>query len=420
MVTRRSVGAVIAAGITPVRAGDVLLPGGVKDHTAQLQEKLDVGGAIHLGPGVFRVKTLRARKPFSLIGTGGQTRLEGDSSVLDIETPRAILRDVDFETVNAQDPVVAVRNALVFEASACIFRGGAFGLSLDSCGGLVSACRFSEQLKTGLFSLDARGLLFSGNDISGSGNNGIQVWRRETGEDGTQVLANRISNIRADDGGDGQNGNGINVYRAGSVIVSDNRITDVAFSGIRNNSGSNCSINGNSISRAGEVALYVEFGFQGAIVANNMIENVVFGISITNFNENGRLAVCSGNVVRNAHGGTSGKPRVGGGIFVEADTIVSNNVLEDINGYGIELGWGSNLRNLIASNNIIRNAKVGIAVSTGDGVGTAQVSGNVIDGAAVAIQGYDHEHASTGELAGENDKVPRHIGLRDNTIIQRS
>ena len=49
------------------------------------------------------------------------------------------------------------------------------------------------------------------NDLADCGNNGIQVWRSEPGEDGSIVTGNRIVRIRADSGGTGENGNGVNV-----------------------------------------------------------------------------------------------------------------------------------------------------------------------------------------------------------------
>jgi uncharacterized secreted repeat protein (TIGR03808 family) len=419
MVTRRSLGLAAGLAVTPATADTLLEPGESPDQTELLQKRLDAGGPIILAPGVFKVKKLRATKPFALIGTPGATQLESIGTLLEISAPRATLRDIDFATDDTKENLVTVDGTLVLEATDCIFRGGLNGLSLDRCGGRVSRNRFSGQAQTSLFSTDSRGLIISENDVDGAGNNGIQVWRREIGEDGSQVIGNRISNIRADGGGDGQNGNGINVFRAGNVTVANNRITDIRFSGIRDNAGSNAIITGNSISRAGEVALYVEFGFQGAIVSNNLIEDVVFGISITNFNDNGRLAVCSGNLIRNAHGGTSGKPRVGGAIFVEADTVVTSNVMEGINGYAIEMGWSDKLRNLVASHNIIRDAKVGIAVSTVNGVGTAMISENIFENTTPAIQGYDHETPSTGDLTEEGAQVPAHITMRGNTIIEK-
>ena len=66
------------------------------------------------------------------------------------------------------------------------------------------------------------------------------------------------------------------------------------------------------------MALYVEFAFEGAIVANNLIDGGNGGISFANFIEHGgRLGVCSGNIVRNIRGGPTypdGNLQIGAGI----------------------------------------------------------------------------------------------------------
>jgi uncharacterized secreted repeat protein (TIGR03808 family) len=49
----------------------------------------------------------------------------------------------------------------------------------------------------------------------------------------------------------------------------------------------------------GEVAIYAEFGFEGAVIANNTIDGAAIGVAVTNFNQGGRLAVVQGNLIRN-------------------------------------------------------------------------------------------------------------------------
>ncbi len=76
-------------------------------------------------------------------------------------------------------------------------------------------------------------------------------------------------------------------------------------------------------SRSGETAIYAEFAFEGAVVSGNIVDGAANGISIVNFDKGGRMAVCSGNVVRNLS--TEGPypadaPGFGVGITVEADT----------------------------------------------------------------------------------------------------
>ncbi len=79
--------------------------------------------------------------------------------------------------------------------------------------------------------------------------------------------------------------------------------------------------------------------------------------------------------------------------------MVSGNVIENAPKWGLMLGWGPYLRDVVASANIIRNCPVGIAVSVVEGSGTTVVSGNVIGGASDgAILGYRWNDKAGGEL----------------------
>ncbi len=200
-----------------------------------------------------------------------------------------------------------------------------------------------ELKEVAVLSYNATALRIEGNIVSECGDGGILVYRWSDGPDGTIITGNRISQIAAQSGGTGQNGNGINVFRADNVTISNNKISDCAFSAIRANSASNVQILGNTCHRSGEVALFVEFGFQGAIVSNNLIETAASGISITNFNDGGRLAVCSNNVLRDITGTgpyAQDNPTFGVGISVEADTSVTGNIVEDARVTGIKLVGG--------------------------------------------------------------------------------
>jgi uncharacterized secreted repeat protein (TIGR03808 family) len=115
------------------------------------------------------------------------------------------------------------------------------------------------------------------------------------GDDGTLVIDNRIEDVTARAGGSGQYGNAVNIFRAGNVIVRGNRIRNAAFSAVRGNTASNLQIVGNTCTGLGEVALYAEFGFEGALIANNIVDGAALGVSVTNFNQGGRLAVVQGN-----------------------------------------------------------------------------------------------------------------------------
>lgn len=389
-----SAGAALAA--TPASA---IAANGTSDQTRELQAAIDKAiagsGVLRLDAGRYRVSGLRITSSLQLEGIAGHT-------ILFAADDAAIL------TVDGADHV---------SISGVTFEGGANGLRLNNSGGRVFGNQFSGQAKTALFALDSRGLEISGNHVHDIGNNGIQVWATDSREDGTIVTNNRVERIAARDGGSGQNGNGINIYKAGHVLVSNNRVTDCSFSAIRNNAGSNCQITGNSVSRTGEVAIYVEFAFEGAVVNNNMIDDVAFGISITNFNEGGRLAVCNGNLVRNVRGGKTAGVTLGGGIYAEADTLISNNVVESATDFGIGLGWGRYCRNLTAQGNLIRDCGKGIIASVAEGAGASYIANNIISGAkTAAIVGMDHLNPVTDDLGKAGAKIPGLLQLKDNIV----
>ncbi len=369
------------------------------DQTLELQAAIDHaaanGGYLRLGAGKFLVSGLRLTTPLQIEGVAGHTRLVAIGSA----------------------DILSVEGAGRVNISGVTFEGGGNGLVLRNCGGRISGNEFLLQEKTALFALDSKGLEISGNHVHDIGNNGIQVWTSEKREDGTLVINNRVEHIAAKAGGSGQNGNGINIYKAAHVLVSNNRIADCYFSAVRNNAGSNCQIMGNNISRSGEVAIYVEFAFEGAVVSNNILDDVGFGISITNFNEGGRLAVCSNNLVRNANGGNTKGANTGFGIAAEADTLVSSNVVENAGDVGIALGWGPYARNLSAQGNLVRNCGKGITASVTEGAAPSYLANNVISGSKIAaIMGMDHREMVTEDLGKNGAKVPELIQLKDNII----
>src|SRR5258708_28007158 len=134
--------------------------------------------------------------------------------------------------------------------------------------------------------------------MGGGGNGGILVPGSKKGDHGALVVDNRIEDINNAAGGSGQYGNAINVFRAGNVIVRGNRISRAAYSAVRGNAASNIQITGNTATDLGEVAIYSEFGFEGAIIANNTIDGAALGIVTCNLNEVVRLAVVQGNPIR--------------------------------------------------------------------------------------------------------------------------
>src|SRR5690606_27028864 len=214
------------------------------------------------------------------------------------------------------------------------------GIALMQCDGTVAMNTITDAANNALFCNDSRGMQITGNVIRGSGNGGIRVWRSEKGTDGSIVADNRIDDTAARAGGSGQNGNAINVYRAADVIVRGNRIAGAAFSAIRGNAASNIQIIGNNCSNLGEVALYAEFDFEGAVITGNVVQRAEIGVVTTNFNDGGRLAVVQGNLIRDMTATAPQGTSAGIGIAVEADAAVTGNVIENAPGIGISLGAG--------------------------------------------------------------------------------
>ncbi len=290
-------------------------------------------------------------------------------------------------------------------------------LYLERCGGRIEKNRVSGAADYAIYAIESTALSIAANTVLDCANGGILVHRWSKGPDGTMVTANRIAGISARSGGTGEYGNGINVFRADNVMVTNNHVSDCAFSAIRSNAGSNVQISGNTCLASGETAIYSEFGFEGAIVSGNLIDGAANGILIVNFNEGGRLATVTGNVVRNlrlegpyVHDGAG----FGFGIAVEADTVVSGNTIENAPKYGLMLGWGPYMRGLVVNGNLVRQAPVGCAVTVVEGAGAALVSGNIFSETPQgAIAGYRWNERATGELADGAERFA-HLTIERN------
>ncbi len=385
------------------------------DLQAEIEKAIQGDGVLRLPAGLFNVSTVKVTGSVRLEGVSGRSKLVSSDGSPALSVADVV--DVTISGIVFEGGEVAARNVTGLVIEDCGFiNSKTSGLRLEGCSGRVSGNNFSGIAQTALFAHDSKGLEISGNHVRDIGNNGIQVWTHAPAEDGTLVCNNRVERIFAKGGGTGENGNGINIYRAGNVIVSGNRISDCAFSAVRNNSGSNCQIIGNSISRTREVAIYCEFGFEGAVVSNNLIEDVAFGISITNFNEGGRLAVVANNLVRKVKGGGSLPQTSAVGIAAEADTQITGNVIEDAAEAGINLGWGQYCRNLMASGNLIRNCGRGIAFSVSESAEPVMIGGNRIAGCTTAIQGMSFNEAVTGDLALAGAAIPAGNMIAGNLV----
>lgn len=393
-----------------------LVPNASDDQTAQFQNAVnravERGRALFLPAGTYPVANLRLPSGTLIVGVPGRTRLVyqgGGGQLIKAEGVSNIgLQGLTFDGANRSIGdftegllhFVGIRNLGIDN---CDIAGSSkMGLVLDRCSGRVENSRIYGAAEAGIRSNEADGLAITGNTVTDCANGGIWIHRWREGEDGTIVSGNRIERIGARYGGTGQFGNGINVFRASGVLISNNRITDCAFSAIRSNTGSNVQIQGNSCLRSGECAIYSEFNFQGAIIANNIVDGGTTGISIANFMDGGRLSVCSGNLIRNISEVGPYPPEVSGfgiGIAAEADTTLTGNVIEGAPRFGMLLGWGPYMRNIAASQNILRDCGTGIAVTVVDGAGSAAITNNIVQGSKLgAIKGYRWLEPATGEL----------------------
>ena len=429
--------AVRAAPLTSALGRDItqygVRPGSPDDQTKVLQRAIDEAARaqapLALPPGVYRTGMLRLQSGTQLIGVRGATRLvfSGGASMLSGEGAGSIgLTNIALDGGGIPLPT---RRGLVhclggrdIRIADCeIIGSGGNGIWFENVSGDISGNIITKSATTAIVSFDARGLLVSRNTIAGTNDNGIEILRSAVGDDGTQVLDNRIEDIKAGPGGSGQYGNAINAYRAGNVIVRGNRIRNCDYSAVRGNSASNIQISGNSVSNVREVALYSEFSFEGAVIANNTVDGAALGVSVCNFNEGGRIAVVQGNIIRNLLPkrpiGTAPDDDAGIGIYVEADTSVTGNVIENAPSFGIIAGWGKYLRDIVISGNVIRNAFVGVGVSVVSGAGTALVNNNMIsETPRGAVVGLDHAQPITPDLSAEGAQRFAQVVIGTNAV----
>ena len=406
--------------------------GGNEDQTSALQRAIDrTAGArvpLLLGPGVYRTGELKLPTGAQILGIRGATRLvftSGSSLIsargADHLTLAGLVLDGGGRPLPEGRGLIHLAwggNVRIVDCE--VAESSRHGIVLEAVAGSVAGTTVRTVADTAILSLDARGLTISGNTVQGAGNNGIQVWRTKKGDDGTLVVDNRIEDVTARSGGSGQNGNAINVFRAANVIVRGNAISRAAFSAVRGNAASNIQIVGNSCTALGEVAIYSEFGFEGAVIANNTVDGAAIGVSVTNFIEGGRLAVVQGNLVRNLKlkrpAGTDPNDGNGIGISVEADASVTGNVVEHAPTAGIMVGWGQYMRDVSVTGNVVRSAGLGIAVSVTPGAGTAVITGNLIANATRgAIVGMDLTKAVTGDLVKDSSRYAQ-LSISGNRV----
>jgi uncharacterized secreted repeat protein (TIGR03808 family) len=409
-----------------------LRPNASEDQTQAFQRAIEQASAaravLRLSPGFYRAGALQLPPYAAIAGVAGATRIvmSGGPSMMSA-TGSDHIRIMGLVLDGAGIPLPERRGLLHFAQGRAvrivdceIVNAGRNGIALESIEGEVSANTITAA-DAAIFSIDAHGLRIAGNTVRGAGNGGILVWRTQPGDDGTLVIDNRIEGITNKAGGSGEWGNAINVFRADNVIVRGNRIRNAAFSAVRGNAASNLQIVGNTCTGLGEVALYAEFGFEGALIANNIVDGAALGVSVTNFDKGGRLAVVQGNIIRNLVGrrppGTDPNDSAGIGIGIEADTVVTGNVVENVPNAGIAAGWGAYLRDVAITSNVIRRADFGITVSVAPGAGAAVIADNLIsDARSGAIVGMEWKKAVTGDLSRDGAARYAQLSIGGNRV----
>lgn len=392
------------------------------DQTARLQQAVDAaanaGLPLYLPGGIYAAGPVELPSSITIHGVRGATRLLaiGDAPILRANQKSAItLRDLSFDGVGtgaSEDgpgllTFIGCENV---ELDALRLQGGSGnGLHLDRSSGRIDNLVVHGFAQTGIFATDSWGLDLSRNRIFNCGNGGIRVLAREPGgHDGTMVAHNDIYDMRADAGGAGENGSGIHVLRATGVTVIGNRLKNCAFSAIRLTSASGSVVSANSCFDSGEVAIRAELGASDSVIADNVVDGAAQGIAITNFDAPGGLTTCTGNIVRNIYASARDNPApMPAGIFAEADTVISDNVIDTVPGVGITAGWGPRLRDVTVSANLVRAADIGVGVSVAEGAGRAVVTGNRVTGAGrAAIAGMALWNIVSDDLVRDAERFP--------------
>ena len=204
--------------------------GGEIDQTATLQlaadQAAETGTPLFLPAGVYSTSRLALKSGTQIEGVPGRSilRYRDGGALLSLEGVEnvrlaGLVLDGDAKPLGDGGALLAATEAKHLDLAGCRFFGSTEnGVRLSKVSGWIKDCEIGDIGKAALFSEDAAGLEIAHNHVHDCGDNGILVWRSTAGEDATIVSANRIERIAAKSGGSGQNGNAINVFRAGSVI----------------------------------------------------------------------------------------------------------------------------------------------------------------------------------------------------------
>jgi uncharacterized secreted repeat protein (TIGR03808 family) len=375
-----------------------------------LREAQRRGRPLQLPPGVTHLQSLELPSGARLLGApeGSTLRLVGAGPLLYAKGARDItIESVTFEGSGA---AARARGLLEFEDVAklsirgCALRhSSANGLRLLRCGGVLAQNRIENMREAAIFSLDGQGFDIDGNTILDCGDNGVLVWTSSPGAHaGSRVRNNRIEDIGNFSGGDGPNGNGVGVFRAGSVRVENNRIRRCAYTAVRNNAGSDVEVIGNDCKSLGERAMYAEFGAKRAIFRDNRIEDAGAGISITNARDGTDGGAATGNTIVGLferHPDPAFGPSMfwQTGIAGERNCDISGNTVVGPAWIGVMLAGPRD--NVSVEGNRVVGADFGIGFLAGRALGESRIIRNRIEGARkAAIAAFDGPNPLPGDI----------------------
>jgi putative cofactor-binding repeat protein len=144
---------------------------------------------------------------------------------------------------------------------------------------------------------------------------------------------------------------------------------------------SNCSF-----LRSGSAAILISCS-GNVVVASNIVDKAATGIALIDGSRSAKPAIVKGNLVRNLFFRKVALSH-GNGIAIDADAVVEGNTVENAPGFGILVG--SDARDVSVTNNLIRDAHIGIGIPR-DIAETAPIAGNRIssvkDGAIRVMNG---------------------------------
>ncbi|GAU85008.1 hypothetical protein BIWAKO_04950 [Bosea sp. BIWAKO-01] len=346
----------------------------------------------------LQVRAMPGSVVLRFTGTNAFLRIEGQSQVrfegIFFDGQNRALTDY----VSQRPAFIAIAgNAqdVLFDNCQIMNSPGIGAYTASSSGAVFRSCYFGNH-SVGIWSENAQ-IKALNNTISGMLNNGIAVWRDMITGDSSTITGNFINGVDTIAGGTGQNGNGVSVFRAVGVSITDNKIISVKFSAIRCNGGGLHNVSNNNIYNTREAAIFIEapgagIDLTGCIVSNNSLDTVGGGILVANsgqFSDGvSRSVIVEGNRISNVIDSPIPDPgyyppsTIGNGIVVEQDCVVSGNLIDGAARVGIQAGINTAARALVVSGNLVRNAPIGIGVLTNSGRSVV-VSGNIVNGASL-------------------------------------